>query len=253
MSSQAQAFPKQRRHTLLFLEQSHDYRPVAIDSEIVMDPIVTHRQANNKSLSYLAYFIQAVSQVVSHYPEANSLLTGRYFPRLLSLGEINAKFTLDKQMDGQRLVASAVIEQADQLSLQTIQQRIDYFKGQDFADCPEFAPIRKLHQLPLVLSRVLFGRAMQDPRVKSRVQGSFTITSLGGRAVNRFIPLPGCTLTLGVGDITQRAIVREGQMTVAWATTLTLVFDHRVIDGALAAEILSAIKQQLENFNLCPE
>ncbi len=249
MSRQANTFPKQRRHTLLFLEQSCDYRPVAIDCEIVMDQIVTHRQANNKSLSYLAYFIQAVSHVVSHYPEANSLLTGRYFPRLLPLGEINAKFTLDKEMDGQRLVVSAVIEHADHLSLQAIQQRIDYFKGQNVADCPEFAPIRKLHQLPFILSRVLFRRAMQNPRIKSRVQGAFTITSLGGRAVNRFIPLPGSTLTLGVGDIAQHPIVREGQLTVAWTTTLSLVFDHRVIDGAMAAEILSAVKQRLENFN----
>ncbi|MCC3704998.1 2-oxo acid dehydrogenase subunit E2 [Rouxiella badensis] len=248
MSHTQQPFPKQRQHTLLFLEQSHAYRPVSIDTDVEMTEVVRHRQQSGKRYSYLAYFIQAMAQVVAEYPAANSMLIGQLFPRLVTLGEVNAKFTLDKTVDEQRVVASAVVEGADQLSLTAIQARIDYFKTQEIASAEVFAPIRKIQKAPLLLGRLLFRLAMRRPEVKSRVQGSFTVTSLGGRAVTRFVPLPGSTLTLGVGDITERAWVKNSQLTVAHATTLTLVFDHRILDGAVSAEILSKIKNKLEKF-----
>lgn len=257
MSHKAQRFPSHRQHTLLFLEQSHAYRPVAIDSEVEMTQVVQHRQQYgqqpDKKLSYLAYFIQAMAEVVADYPETNTVFLGKLFPKLVQLGEVNAKFTLDKQVNGARIVASAVIEQADRQSLEAIQQQIDYYKGQELADCPEFAPIRKIHKAPLMLGRLLFRYAMQRPEIKSRVQGSFTVTSLGGRDVSRFIPVPGSTLTLGVSDIAERALVKNGQLVIAPATTLTLVFDHRVLDGAVAAEVLSKIKGKLEQFSMQSE
>jgi pyruvate/2-oxoglutarate dehydrogenase complex dihydrolipoamide acyltransferase (E2) component len=68
MSHTQQPFPKQRQHTLLFLEQSHAYRPVSIDTDVEMTEVVRHRQQSGKRYSYLAYFIQAMAQVVAEYP-----------------------------------------------------------------------------------------------------------------------------------------------------------------------------------------
>lgn len=251
MSKHTQRFPRQRQHTLLFLEHSHAYRPVIIDTEVEMTQVVQHRRQSGGHFSYLAYFIQAMSLVVAQYPEANTLFIGNFFPHLVPLDTVNAKFTLDKTVAGQRIVASAVIERADGLSLEAIQRRIDAIKAQEIAEGEEFAPIRKIHSLPLLLARLLFRYAMWRPAIKSRVQGTFTITSLGGRAVTRFVPLPGTTLTLGVGDVTERPLVKNGQLTVAHVTTLTLVFDHRVLDGAISAEILAKIKEKLESAVVC--
>lgn len=249
--SKPQRFPRQRQHTLLFLEHSRAYRPVVIDTEVEMTQVVQHRRQSGGRFSYFAYFIQAMSQVVAQYPEANSLFLGRFLPRLVSLDAVNAKFTVDKTAAGQRIVASAVVESADSLSLEDIQRRIDDIKAQEIAEGEAFAPIRKLHSMPLLLARLLFRYAMWRPAIKSRVQGTFTITSLGGRAVTRFIPLPGSTLTLGVGDIAERPLVKNGRLSVAHTTTLTLVFDHRVLDGAISAEILAKIKEKLESVVVC--
>lgn len=247
MNKRSVHFPRQRQHTLLFLEHANACRPVIIDTEVEMTRVVQHRQQNNKRFSYLAYFIHAMAQVIAQYPKANTLFLGRLFPRLIPLDRVNAKFTLDKMVTDQRIVASAVVEDADTLSLDAIQRRIDDIKAQEVSDGEEFMPLRKLHAMPLFLARLLFRYAMWRPAIKSRVQGTFTITSLGGYSVNRFIPLSGTTLTLGVSDISERALVKNGQLTIAQATTLTLVFDHRVLDGAISAEILSKIKEKLEH------
>jgi pyruvate dehydrogenase E2 component (dihydrolipoamide acetyltransferase) len=52
---------------------------------------------------------------------------------------------------------------------------------------------------------------------------------------------------LAVGAGVQKPIVTEGVIEVATMMSVTLSVDHRVIDGALGAELLSAIKNNLEN------
>jgi pyruvate dehydrogenase E2 component (dihydrolipoamide acetyltransferase) len=90
--------------------------------------------------------------------------------------------------------------------------------------------------------------------------GTFTITNLGGFGVDIFTPIinPPQTAILGVGKIMERAKVVDKQIRAAPIITLTLVFDHRVVDGAKAAQFLKEIKELLEDpyklfANLCEE
>jgi pyruvate dehydrogenase E2 component (dihydrolipoamide acetyltransferase) len=50
---------------------------------------------------------------------------------------------------------------------------------------------------------------------------------------------------IGAGE--QRAVVKKGALTVATVMTVTGSFDHRVIDGAVGAELLAAFKALIEN------
>ena len=78
--------------------------------------------------------------------------------------------------------------------------------------------------------------------------GTFTITNLGGYGVEAFTPIvnPPETAILGVGRIAQKPAVVDGQVVVRELMMLSLSFDHRVVDGAPAAQFLQRIKQVLE-------
>ncbi len=78
--------------------------------------------------------------------------------------------------------------------------------------------------------------------------GTFTITNLGMYDVDAFTPvinLPEAAI-LGVGRIAPKAVPRGTEITVRQMWTLSLVFDHRVVDGAPAARFLQSIKQFIE-------
>jgi pyruvate dehydrogenase E2 component (dihydrolipoamide acetyltransferase) len=79
--------------------------------------------------------------------------------------------------------------------------------------------------------------------------GTFTITNLGGFEVDIFTPIinPPQTAILGVGKIMERVKVVDKQIHAVPIMTLTLVFDHRVVDGAKAAQFLKEIKDLLED------
>jgi len=76
----------------------------------------------------------------------------------------------------------------------------------------------------------------------------FTITNLGAYGVEAFTPivdLPQGAI-LGVGRIAPKARVREGELLARISCTLSLSFDHRVLDGAPAAAFLRRLAELLE-------
>ncbi|HRO80896.1 MAG TPA: 2-oxo acid dehydrogenase subunit E2 [Alicycliphilus denitrificans] len=77
---------------------------------------------------------------------------------------------------------------------------------------------------------------------------TFTVTNLGMTGIDWFTPVlnPPQVGILGVSSVRERAVVRDGQLAIAAMTTLTLVFDHRAIDGYPAALFLQAVKARLE-------
>ncbi len=79
-------------------------------------------------------------------------------------------------------------------------------------------------------------------------RGSFTVSTLGATGIDWFTPVlnPPQIAILGVGRIADKPMAVEGEVKVCPAMTLTLVFDHRALDGYQAGLFLAALGQQLE-------
>jgi len=78
--------------------------------------------------------------------------------------------------------------------------------------------------------------------------GTFTITNLGMYGVDVFFPIinPPETAILGVGRVVDKPVAVDGQVTIKPLMQLSLVYDHRIVDGAPAARFLQTVKQVLE-------
>lgn len=78
--------------------------------------------------------------------------------------------------------------------------------------------------------------------------GTFTVTNLGMYSLDEFVAIinPPQVGILAVGAIVEKPVVRGGEIVVRPMLTLTLTYDHRVIDGAPAAEFLKMLKDLLE-------
>jgi len=80
--------------------------------------------------------------------------------------------------------------------------------------------------------------------------GTFSISNLGMYGIKQFqaIVNPPEGAILAVGGTEERAVAENGQVVVKKMMTLTLSCDHRVVDGAVGAEYLNALKKHIE----CP-
>jgi 2-oxoglutarate dehydrogenase E2 component (dihydrolipoamide succinyltransferase) len=104
-------------------------------------------------------------------------------------------------------------------------------------------------------------RAIADLADRSRTKqlkpdevhgGTFTITNPGQFGAQFGMPIinqPQVAI-LGVGTIEKRPVVVDDAIAIRTMAYLTLGFDHRLIDGAVADQFMADVKNQLENFDI---
>ena len=98
--------------------------------------------------------------------------------------------------------------------------------------------------------RILVARARKRELAPEEYTGAtFLISNLGKFDVESFsaVILPPAATALAVGSVRETPVVRDGRVEVGHRMTLTLSCDHRVIDGAVAAQFLQTFKQALEH------
>jgi pyruvate/2-oxoglutarate dehydrogenase complex dihydrolipoamide acyltransferase (E2) component len=247
---------RERRHTLHFLDEIRSFAPVFLDTEIDMTRVREHRGAvrnHGPRYSLVTYLLYTSARVIATHPEANAAIRGHIRPRVARYTAVNGKFTLDKSLGGHRVVLSAVIPALQRASLDDIQRHIDRYREGDPATMAEFAGVRMLHRLPWLLGSAAFRFSVRPLTRRADALGTLAVTSLGHRPVDGFYSVGGTTITLGAGRVMDRPVVRDGQVGIAPIMRLSLAFDHRVIDGAEAADVLADIKDALESFRVPDE
>ena len=79
--------------------------------------------------------------------------------------------------------------------------------------------------------------------------GTSSVSNLGMYGIKDFTAVinPPQSTILAVGAGEERAVVRNGAFAVATIMSVTLSCDHRAVDGALGAELVSAFKKLIES------
>lgn len=81
-----------------------------------------------------------------------------------------------------------------------------------------------------------------------QVGGTFTVSNISMFGIDLSTPIlkPPETGILGVGRVQEKPAVYKGEITIRWMMYLSLTLDHRIVDGAPAAEFLQTLARYLE-------
>jgi len=172
----------------------------------------------NLRVSFTEILVGIVSKVLEEFPIINSVIEDNL---IKYLDEINIGIAVASE----RGLIVPVVHQANKKSL---------------------LEISKIAKDLIVKTRT--GRLA----LKDLSKGTFTITNLGMFGVEIFTPIlnrPEVGI-LGVGKIDRKWVVKKDQPTILPMLQLSFTFDHQIIDGHIAAQFLSRIKQIIENFEL---
>jgi pyruvate dehydrogenase E2 component (dihydrolipoamide acetyltransferase) len=172
-------------------------------------------QETGNRISLTDVIVKAVAIALIEFPRTNSMLLGE---ELKPMSEVNVGIAVG--LDDDLLVP--VIKNANQLSLVAIS-----LKSRDLIERA------KSHTLSM----------------KEMTGGTFTVSNLGMAGdVILFAPIinPPETAILGVGRANPKPIAIDGAIAVRPMATLTLVFDHRVIDGMYATKFLQRVKELIQ-------
>ncbi|GGG64187.1 acetyltransferase component of pyruvate dehydrogenase complex [Salipiger pallidus] len=210
--------------------------------------------------------------VASRLTEAKQTIPHFYLRRDIKLDALlKFRSQLNKQLEGRgvKLSVNDFIIKASALALQSVpdanavwaQDRMLKLKPSDVAvavavDGGLFTPVLKDAEMK---SLSALSSEMKDLAKRARdrklapheyVGGSFAISNLGMFGIDNFDavinPPHGAILAVGAG-VKKPVVSEDGEIGVATVMSVTLSVDHRVIDGALGAELLKAIAENLEN------
>ncbi len=107
---------------------------------------------------------------------------------------------------------------------------------------------KSLTEIALLTKKLIEKARSGNLALNEATGGSFTITNLGMFGIDQGTPIinPPEIAILGMGRIAEKPVVIDGRIEIRPMMNITLSFDHRVIDGALAARFLQNMKQKIE-------
>tara|TARA_R100001530_G_scaffold129294_1_gene99539 strand:- start:1839 stop:3083 length:1245 start_codon:yes stop_codon:yes gene_type:complete len=166
-------------------------------------------------LGFMSFFTLAVVRALELYPDVNSMIDGDYM--------ITYDFKdISIAVSGPKGLMVPVIRNAENLS----------FRGVE-------------NEVKRLAIRARDGQITVD----EMTGGTFTISNGGvfGSMLSTPIINPPQSAILGMHNIVERAIVRDGGIVVAPVMYVALSYDHRIIDGRESVGFLVAIKEALES------
>ena len=192
-------------------------------NEVDMGPIFeirnqykdTFKEKHGVGLGFMSFFTLAVVRALELYPDVNSMIDGDY--------KISYKYKdISIAVSGPKGLMVPVIRNAEDLT----------FKGVE----------EEVKRLAL---RARDGQITVD----EMTGGTFTISNGGvfGSMLSTPIINPPQSGILGMHNIVERPIVKNGQIVIAPVMYVALSYDHRIIDGRESVGFLVAVKEALEN------
>lgn len=166
-------------------------------------------------LGFMSFFTKAVTRALQLYPDVNSMIDGQE--------KISYDFCdISVAVSGPKGLMVPVMRNAETLS----------FRGVE-------AEIKRL------ALRARDGQITVD----EMTGGTFTISNGGvfGSMLSTPIINPPQSGILGMHNVVDRAIVKNGQIVIAPVMFVALSYDHRIIDGRESVGFLVAVKEALEN------
>jgi pyruvate dehydrogenase E2 component (dihydrolipoamide acetyltransferase) len=190
-----------------------------------MDRLIDLRQSYNEKLkasgvklSVNDFLVRACALAMAEHPYFNASFAGDHV-RIHEVVNIGVAISLPEEKGGGLVVG--VIKDADHKSLRQIS-----------ADTKTLAEKARTK-----------GLSVQDMS-----DATFTISNLGMFGVEHFTAIinPPNSAILACGAAVQQPVVRDGRLVVGTQMQATLSLDHRVIDGAMAAQYLASLKEFIE-------
>jgi 2-oxoglutarate dehydrogenase E2 component (dihydrolipoamide succinyltransferase) len=173
------------------------------------------KNKHNVGLGFMSFFTKAVTRALQLYPDVNSMIDGDY--------KVAYDFCdISVAVSGPKGLMVPVMRNAETLS----------FRGVE-------AEIKRL------AIRARDGQITVD----EMTGGTFTISNGGvfGSMLSTPIINPPQSGILGMHNIVDRPIVKNGQIVIAPVMYVALSYDHRIIDGRESVGFLVAVKEALEN------
>ncbi len=206
-----------------------------------------HKATTGESLSFTAFLVACLAKAVDEHKAVQACRKGS--KRLVLFDEVDVYTPIEHEMAGQKQVLPSIIRAANRKTVREIHHEIRAAQVQDVTkDLMRFQSLPTLLFKPYLWIFTWIGRT--HPQVWKKNVGTVGITAVGmfGNGAGWGIPIPPpTTLMVTVGGIAEKPGVVNGTIAIREYLSLTISFDHDIVDGAPAARFTERLKELIES------
>lgn len=222
--------PRSRRLTSDLLWFNHAMPQCGHDRICDFGALADCRAGITPRISWVSLFVRASALVAQQYPPLRQTWYRWPFAHLYQHPSSVATITVHREWRGEPWLFWGKIDRPEQSSLRDIQVQLNEFR--DGSPGAVFRQQTKLAQFPLVLRRMIWWWNLNVATTgRAKRLGTFFLSTLAGRGAEIQIPPSIHTGCLTFGPLDELGKCR-----------VTIAYDHRVMDGAMIADILQDLE-----------
>jgi pyruvate/2-oxoglutarate dehydrogenase complex dihydrolipoamide acyltransferase (E2) component len=261
-------FPKLQQQGIDWLALMHRQHTIhallELDVTDARRAIREGRARTGEPLSFTAFIVACLARAIDEDRAMHAYRQGR--GRVVVFDEVDVTVLVESDVEGAKIPVPHTVRAANRKNPAEITREI---RAAQTNAVPYQAGRRWLPLWLLVpgfVRQFIWARVLADPRRRKRMTGTVAVTALGmfGRGSFWAIPLTAYTTCLSVGGIARKPGIvpgivagggpggQEERIRVREVLSLTLSFDHDVVDGAPAARFGMRLKELIEGGALIP-
>jgi pyruvate/2-oxoglutarate dehydrogenase complex dihydrolipoamide acyltransferase (E2) component len=219
---------------------------VEVDVTDARERIRTIEEATGTKLSFTAFVVTCLATTVEERPHVQRYRDWR--GRIHEFEDVDVNVVVERETDGERIGVPHVIRRANRRTIRSIHDEIRRVKA-DTTPRPEARLASVARRLPGFLRRQIWRLPRWSPTRWRRLAGSVAVTSVGmfGTGSGWAISPTNYTLQLTVGGIGTKPRLIDGELRSRELLSLTVTFDHDVVDGAPATRFVQRLCERMES------
>ena len=219
---------------------------VEFDITRARETLRQHRAKTGEALSFSAFFLACLGKALDADKEMHAYRNWRN--QLIVFDEVDVNMLFDVEVDGKMTIRPHILRGVNKRSIQEIHEEIRAFQNQHESS-QETKFIDWFVRLPGFVRRLFFWGLFNNPQMLKDYYGTVMVSSVGmfGMGSGWGIPVPNHSLQLTLGGVGEKPGVVDHRIEVRKYMSVTISFDHDVIDGAPAARFIHRLKKLIES------
>jgi pyruvate/2-oxoglutarate dehydrogenase complex dihydrolipoamide acyltransferase (E2) component len=226
---------------------------VEMDVTRARQAIRDHKLQTGEALSFTAFIMACLGRAVDMNKRMQAYRNWR--DQLVIFDDVDVNTMFEVEVDGHKIIRPHIIRAVNKKTLRDIHEEIRAFQaGHEGSRESNF--IGWFVLLPGFIRRLFLGALFKNPRWLKEMNGTVSLTAVGmfGTGGGWGIPVTNHTLQITLGGIAEKPGVVEGRIEVREYLSVTVSFDHDIVDGAPAARFIQRLKELIESAHgLCDQ
>ena len=204
-----------------------------------------HFDRRGEKLSFTAYIVYCLAQVIKEHPHLNSFRKGN---RLITLDGVTVSVLVEREFSGEKVPEPLAIEEAQNLTFREVNDRIRSAKERTGNTLGGFTGMTWIRFIPGFLLKAFVRLGERNIKLAKRY-GKVAVTAVGmfSREPVWFIPHGSGTVLITVGSIERRMVHTGDGHEEREYLCVTGSFDHDIVDGAPAARFMNQFLETIKS------